>query len=163
MKDNGKKANRSALIMRPASWAKSEEFWFILLNSPVAWKDSWFNCSLVLEALASKEVDGFTKLGMYCALSFGDSLFSELAKGTWASRLFGAILWFHCLMKIGESMHLGPDLSVIKPRCQSTTSYCPSFSSKNFLQNKCNFLFLRGGHKLQTMNKGLIGLILISY
>lgn len=66
MKDNGKGANRSALIMRQASRATAEDFWFILLNSPVALKGSRFNCSWFWEALASEEVKCFTRIGKHC-------------------------------------------------------------------------------------------------
>lgn len=66
MKDNGKGANRSALIMRQPSRAKAEDFWFILLNSPVAPKGSCFNCSWYWEALASEEVKCFTRIGKHC-------------------------------------------------------------------------------------------------
>lgn len=89
MKDNGKGANRSTLIMRRASGAKAEDFWFILLNSPVAWKDSRFNCSWFWEALASEEAKRFTGTGTYWGPSFWRSLFSELAKAALPSSVLG--------------------------------------------------------------------------
>lgn len=89
MKDNGKRANRSALIMRRTSRAKAEDFWFILLNSPVAWKDSRFNCSWFWEALASEEAKRFTRTGTYWGPSFWRRLFSELAKAALPSSVLG--------------------------------------------------------------------------
>lgn len=98
MKDNGKRANRSALIMRRTSRAKAEDFWFILLNSPVAWEDSRFNCSWFWEALASEEVKWFTRIGTYSGLHFWGSLFSKLAKGgtdfaSWVMWQFRHLSW----------------------------------------------------------------------
>lgn len=79
MKDKGKRANRSALIMRRTSRAKAEDFWFILLNSLVAWKDSHFNCSWFWEALASEEVKCLQ--GLACTKARGpEEAFSQTSR-----------------------------------------------------------------------------------
>lgn len=120
MKDNGKRANRSALIMRRTSRAKAEDFWFILLNSPVAWEDSRFNCSWFWEALASEEVKWFTRIGTYSGPLFLRKPFLQVGERRHWLRVLGNVAVSPPELGRGENgLGLGWRLQIVGPAWQS--------------------------------------------